>query len=533
MKRNIGRYEILDQIGEGAMAKVYKAYDPQIDRTLAFKVLKKVPGIDEDYVARFLREAKAAGAMSHPNIVTIYDVGEADDYPYIIMEMLEGTPLDQLMKPGVKLPIAQVLSIGIQLAQALQYAHDRAIVHRDVKPSNIIVAPDGKSITITDFGIAHIDDVEATQRTQAGAVLGTPQYMSPEQALGRKVDGRSDLFSVGVILYELVAGKKPFPAKSLAQLLLQIIKEEPQAMGAAAADIPVGLRHIVEKLLSKQPEARFQNGDDLANALSRELAAILEEEEETERHNFVPIRVKWALVMASIVALTMIVSIVFIYQKQYQVMTIQVVDSGASLAKFIATETAIPILGEDWVTIETFVQEASKRKTFDYLTVVDHKGVVRGASDQDLIGREYASPAGGVVIAESEGVRASAVALPDGKVFDFDTPILFQDKVVGRIHLGLPEDSLREVANTTLFLMVLLAIITIVSVVIVSYVVARLLARPIKTLRVSMSEVTTGNLDCRISQTRNDELGELFSAFNKMVASLQRRDEQDPSKTST
>ncbi|MEO6338780.1 MAG: serine/threonine-protein kinase, partial [Caulobacteraceae bacterium] len=185
----IGRYRIQERIGEGAMADVYRAHDPSINRSLAIKVLKAEFRQNAEYSTRFLREAKAAGALSHRNIVTIYDVGEIDGYPYIVMELLDGDPLNEVMQRIGKFPADQVMSIGQQLSDALRYAHALGVVHRDIKPSNIMFDGRDGSIKLLDFGIARIKEVEGlletdSLKTQIGQVLGTPRYMSPEQALG-------------------------------------------------------------------------------------------------------------------------------------------------------------------------------------------------------------------------------------------------------------------------------------------------------------------------------------------------------------
>ena len=229
----VGRYEILEKIGEGAMADVYRAFDPSIQRVLAIKVLKAEFRQNREYTARFLREAKAAGALSHPNIVTIYDVGEVDAYPYIAMELLDGETLDRAAEREGRLAADRVMDIGLQLALALHYAHQTGVVHRDIKPSNIFLGSDGRTIKILDFGIARVTEADRAAedaenlKTQFGQVLGTPRYMSPEQALGRELDGRSDLFSAGVLLYELITGRRAFSGATAVTLALQITQIDP------------------------------------------------------------------------------------------------------------------------------------------------------------------------------------------------------------------------------------------------------------------------------------------------------------------
>ena len=211
----VGRYQIRAGIGEGAMAKVYRAYDPDIDRELAIKVLKAQLRGDSEYHVRFLREAKGAGVLSHPNIVTVFDVGDDSGHPYIAVELIEGPTLSDLVEGKKPLPVMDVIEIGIQLVRALDYAHKKGIVHRDVKPGNIMMLKDTVTIKVADFGICRIDNSDATQATQVGNVLGTPNFMSPEQVLGEKVDSRSDLFSAGVVLYQLLTGHLPFDGETL------------------------------------------------------------------------------------------------------------------------------------------------------------------------------------------------------------------------------------------------------------------------------------------------------------------------------
>src|SRR5882724_6437970 len=234
----IGRYEIEGLVGEGAMAQVYRARDPEIGRVVAIKVLKDELCVDEDYVNRFLREAKAAGGISHPNIVTVFDVGRLGNAPYITMEFLDEKSLADAIAEHEKLPVKRIVSMGIQLARALDLAHRRGIVHRDVKPGNILLMEKGEAVKITDFGIARLDRSEDLQKTHAGTVIGTPRYMSPEQAAGRPVDGRSDLFSLGVILYELLTGKKAFDSNNVATLMLQIMQKDPEPCRNFAPEVP-------------------------------------------------------------------------------------------------------------------------------------------------------------------------------------------------------------------------------------------------------------------------------------------------------
>ena len=190
-----GRYEIIKELGKGGMGVVYQAHDPQIDRPVALKVLREDRVVSEDFVSRFFKEAIFIGRLSHPNIVTVYDVGRDHGTIYIAMEYLQGQTFNEVIRSG-RLSVEKIIDIALQVANALGYAHEKGIVHRDIKPSNIILTDEG-NVKLTDFGIARAEDSNAAQQTQAGVILGTPFYMSPEQVMGKRVDGRSDLFSLG------------------------------------------------------------------------------------------------------------------------------------------------------------------------------------------------------------------------------------------------------------------------------------------------------------------------------------------------
>jgi hypothetical protein len=260
----IGRYEIVRELGRGAMGIVYEARDPNIGRTVALKTIRMdVAGaVSEDLLRRFRNEAKAAGNLNHPNIVTVYDAGEHDGIFYMALELMEGGTLQDALAQRGRLPTPEVLDIVRQVCAGLDFAHARGIVHRDVKPANVMFAHG--VVKITDFGIANIGD----GMTMTGTVLGTPNYMSPEQVLGKPLDGRSDLFGMGVMLYEMVTGERPFEGQSVTTIMYKIVHEEPIPPRKLDVTIHPGLSAVVEKALAKAPEARYQSGAALSQALS-------------------------------------------------------------------------------------------------------------------------------------------------------------------------------------------------------------------------------------------------------------------------
>ena len=266
MISHLGRYEIIGELGQGAMGVVYKARDPLIDRVVAIKTinLSLAQEEKEEYEGRFYQEAKAAGRLSHPNIVTIYDVGKSGDVAYIAMEFLEGRELRDILNDHKLIPVREVLDITAQVAMGLAYAHEHDIVHRDVKPSNIMVGRDGH-VKITDFGIARM--ASSAVHTQTGMVLGSPKYMSPEQVMGRAIDQRSDIFSLGIMLYEMLTGHSPFTGENVNAIMYQTLNAIPATPATLNPDVPDMLNFIVAKALAKNLDDRYQLARELAEDL--------------------------------------------------------------------------------------------------------------------------------------------------------------------------------------------------------------------------------------------------------------------------
>src|SRR2546430_12385404 len=267
-QRMLGRYRILGELGRGAMGAVYRAVDLLLEREVALKTL--LPDLPEDVIdevrIRFLREARSAGRLSHPNIVTIFDVGQEGDTAYIAMELLQGRSLHQMLKDPQRIPFHTAADITAQVADALEHAHKFSIVHRDVKPANVVVAPSGRA-KLTDFGVAFIP---ASNVTQTGSALGSPRYMAPEQVLGQPIDSRADLFSLGVVLYELLTKRTPFewPGDTTVFALMQRIAGEPHPpLRQIDPQIPEGFERIMDRALAKRPQDRYQKAAETAGDL--------------------------------------------------------------------------------------------------------------------------------------------------------------------------------------------------------------------------------------------------------------------------
>ena len=267
-------YRLIEKVGEGGMGVVWKALDTTLDREIALKVLPDDVANDPDRLSRFEREAKALAALDHPNIVTIHTVQQAEGVRFITMELVRGAPLTKSIPKG-GMPLAELLRVGASLADALEAAHAKGVVHRDLKPGNVMVGNDGR-VRVLDFGLVKLNrpeaDGDATQAVTAtatgiGMVVGTLPYMSPEQLKGEAVDHRTDIFSVGVMLYEMATGRHPFPAKSNAERVASILTGTPRPANEVRDDLPDGLQRVIERCIAKDPARRFETAGQLRDEL--------------------------------------------------------------------------------------------------------------------------------------------------------------------------------------------------------------------------------------------------------------------------
>jgi serine/threonine-protein kinase len=270
----LGRYKIIKEVGRGAMGVVYVGKDPTIQRFVAIKTMRidELDNMDEvkQFRERFFREAESTGRLSHPNIVTLYDAGEQEGLAFIAMEYLEGRPLSNYCLKSALLPAKQALQITATVADALDYAHGQGVIHRDIKPANIMIMKN-RGVKVMDFGIAKLT---SSSKTQVSMILGTPRYMSPEQAVGKSVDGRSDVFSLGIVLFELLTGEKPFDAENMPALVMRIMKAPHPPLNKYRRDLPTRVQAILDRALHKDVVNRYRHAADMAHDL-RELSQVL------------------------------------------------------------------------------------------------------------------------------------------------------------------------------------------------------------------------------------------------------------------
>jgi len=306
----IGRYKILSEAGRGATAHVYKAYDPHLERNLAIKVLRVELGSDDEYRNAFVREAKLSAKLTHPGIVTIFDVGVFEKKLYIVMELLEGFSFQKIIKTLGKVSLHTLLEMALQLSKALHYAHEQGVIHRDIKPENIIVLIDNKTVKLMDFGIAHINKTFGTTTKETDRITGTPEYMAPEQVMGKSMDNRSDLYSFGVLMYQLLNGTPPFVSPKLGLLFNQIINDKPdieilrdKIENEKVAD---DLLSLMGKLLEKEPDNRYQNASEVTIKL-QQINNKLVEEEPVMESNTLSLPKQWIVIIG--VALFILINI--------------------------------------------------------------------------------------------------------------------------------------------------------------------------------------------------------------------------------
>ena len=273
--QTIGRYQVQDSIGYGAMGAVYKAFDPLIKRTLAIKTIRlDIPRQSPQYksfIERFYHEARISGTLSHPNIVTLFDIGEEAGIPYLAMEFVEGETISSILERGIRFPPEKVIGLISQIASAVDYAHSKGVIHRDIKPSNLILY-EGERVKVTDFGIAKLVSAEITH---SGTLLGTPSYMSPEQAMGDKLDGRSDIFSLGVCAFEMLSGEQPFPGTNVTSILYKLVHVDPIEPANLEMNglVPQKWHEVFGKVLAKRPDDRYQTATDFVQDLEYCLGA--------------------------------------------------------------------------------------------------------------------------------------------------------------------------------------------------------------------------------------------------------------------
>lgn len=524
MAITLGRYILRGQLGSGAMSLIHRGYDPRIRRILAIKTLRAEYAEREEYRYRFLTEARAAGTLTHPGIVTIFDVGVANGVPFIAMELLEGPTLESFVERRDPLPLRTILRILMQIADALDYAHRQGVVHQDIKPENIVVTSDSGNVKVMDFGIARLRQKSAERDEEGNVIAGTPHYMSPEQIRGGEIDGRSDLYSLGVLLYWLLSGHTPFRTNNVSELLRKILNEPLPPLKPRDPATPQALLDIARTLLAKDPGERYQTGAELIEDLRRVDDALAEQERAWHGKRIIPIRLKWTAVMSVLVAVTVTLGLGVVYHRQNDALSRVAHDYGLTLTETLALESAEDLLLDDRIAIQAMLDEMSGKRDIEHVSVIDREGRLVASTD--------GSAPGSVVDPLPEKHRVlrygsqAIYTLDDGQGSEyllFDAPVLYQEHELGRLRVGISTAALQAANRTTLAAMIAVMAVILFTVFIGAYMLSRRLAVPIEILRRAMGKITQGRFDRRIRMHRDDEFEQLFAAYNAMADSLEAR----------
>jgi HAMP domain-containing protein len=524
----LGRYRIDGILGEGAMAVVYAGFDPGIERQVAIKCLHREVASDPDYRRRFLIEARAAGNLIHPHIVTIFDAGETEDgRSYIAMERLSGETLaSRVANEG--LPPAQVIiELAIQIAAALDHAHAHGVIHHDIKPENIMLVEGWQHAKISDFGIADLRGIPQAG-SERGEIGGTPAYMALERLRGEPADARSDLFSLGVVLYWLISGKLPWTESGDVRRLVRERQGAPRpAVEPLDPSTPSMLVDIVHTLLAPAAQARYQRGaeviDDLR--LARRESERLHETPLANR--IVSLRLRWAGTLGATLCLVLLLGLAAIYAKQNAAVTGLALDFGTSLGRMIAVESAENLLLGDHAATRALVEDVARNQQIRYLAIADRHGDIIASTQLPEVGHKLPATGKQKYVSSSDGIKSYRSEVGDGTHQDemllFDVPVSYQTKTVGELRLGISNDPLRTAQKTTLGVIVAVLMTTLAVLVGAAY---WLFRRPLALLDMladALLRVARGDFNYRIRLERRDELGRLFGAFNLMSSALQTR----------
>jgi eukaryotic-like serine/threonine-protein kinase len=533
MPKQLGRYRIINEVGRGATAFVYKAYDPQLERYLAVKVLRQELAKDEDYRNAFLREARLAAQLTHPAIVTIFDVGIAEKKPYIAMELLEGLTLEDILKAQGHVNLKTTLAMAIQISSGLNYAHKQGVVHRDIKPANIVVLKDKKTVKLTDFGIAQLNDTLGVAGKQSDKVLGTPEYMSPEQILARPMDARSDIYSFGILIYQLLSGKPPFFDRDLGVLFKKIVKDKAPPLvvdGLAQQEkIQDDLNDLIRKLLQKNAHKRF-NSAALVTAELRQIKAKLSQKKKAKGQLFISLKLRWTAIMAALMFIAMCISLTVVYWVQNNTLSVITSDYGRSMAHMIAYQSAEPVLLDDLIALKTVVNETSKNQQLESVHVMDLNQLVIASTAPDLVGQVFSQPEGAEL---SKTIDITNVYLRKdaaGKnYFDIEMPIVYGTKTIAHLYLSFNAEPRNQAAKKTLITMLGVMIVALILILIVTLVLANKTARDFSRVSQGLDKMSAGRFDARLPYERNDEVGQLYAAFNQLAQQFENKYQSEAS----
>jgi serine/threonine-protein kinase len=527
--RRIGRYRIDGVLGEGAMAVVYAGHDPGIDRPVAIKCLHHNKADDPGSRSRFAREARTTGHLVHPNIVTIFDTGETEDgRRYIAMERLTGETLASRVAQEGLPPLSVAIELASQVAAALDYAHGQGVIHHDVKPENIMLAEGWHYAKLSDFGIAERRFSHRAVHASGRLIGGTPAYMAPERLRGEPADARSDLFSLGVVLYWLITGKMPWPdTTDLPRLLRERQRRPRPALIPLDPATPAMLVGIVRTLLEPSQPSRYQTGAEVVGDLRRARREYERSREAPLATRIISLRLRWIGALGTILCMVLLLGLAAIYAKQNAAVTGLATDFGSSLGRMVASESAENLLLSDEAATRALVQDISRNEQIHYLAIANRDGQVIASTQPADVGHPLPSAGTGKQQVLADGVERYLGRVAEGSHGDqmllFDVPIRYQEKAVGELRVGVSNAPLLAAQRTTFWVIAAVLVVTLTAVVGAAYWLFRQPLALLVMLGDALMRVGRGDFSHRIRLVRRDELGRLFHAFNLMNTALQTR----------
>ncbi len=512
----LGRYKLSEIIGEGAMSRVYRAYDPTLQRILAIKVLKPEYAGDNERQRLFLTEGHISAKLNHHNIVSTFDVGEVDNTPYIVMEYVEGQSLDTWLESQDNVELDQTVDILLQVAYALEYAHSKGIIHRDIKPSNILIEPSGK-VMLTDFGVAYLHDQSDGAIEQT--IVGTPFYMAPEQLNGATPDVRSDLYSCGVLFYKMVFSILPFEASSIRELVAVIQGSE---IDLSTSNCPHAITKVIKKLLHRKPSFRYSNTTELI----KQLRALQPQLAKADCRLADRIKVSWRYTaVASVILSGFLISfLVFVLGDLSNNLSGTISSYGKMLVEQTKEQVDEALLLEDKPALGIIVQRLSQIDEIKYLIVSDHNSNIWAASDSDLIDSKYQTPLQLERIEHTESVdifRLEQESQNGSDVYHVISPITFNGKAIGKVIVGLSAKSVTDIWRKTAWMLAMFIAISCLSITAVIYILCRFFENQFKKLGDALQSLSVGNYYTRLHVERMDKMGYANRQFNELAEQIE------------
>jgi serine/threonine protein kinase/HAMP domain-containing protein len=528
MPQKVGRYRIDGVLGEGAMAIVYAGFDPDIERHVAIKCLHWEVAVNPAFRRRFLVEARAAGQLNHPHIVTIFDAGETDDgRTYIAMERLSGETLaSRVAREGFP-PLPVIMELIGQVALALDYAHAQGVVHHDIKPENIMLTDGWQHAKVNDFGIAERSGTEGAGSDPRTEIGGTPAYMAPEHLRGQATDARSDLFSLGVVLYWLLTSSLPWAeTDDMEQLIRERALLPTPSIQPRDLTTPSILLGMVRTLLAPAASSRYQRGAEVVEDLQLARREYERLQEKPLVNQIISLRLRWAGILGAVVSLTLLLGLASIHTRQNAAATGLALDFGNSLGRMIADESAENLLLGDRAATRALVESIARNQQIDYLAIADRYDEIIASTQPEQVGHKLPALTGKHLTrtGDMDSYRGRVANGERGnEMLLFAVPVRYQTATVGALHLGISTAPLQAAQKATLWVIIAALLATLATVVGAAYWLSRRLLTMLDLLSAALLRVARGDLDYRIRLVRRDELGRLFASFNLMTDALQAR----------